>query len=164
MGLTWEMTSPRFSERFSFQPEILFSRVNYDGMIHKTTIPETYYDVHFNWGCLSVPINLKYSYPIGKSILTFQAGIMGDFILNANTSLLQEDIVGNIVYTYPKTEAFEVEEFVFGICGGIGFQRTFNHYQAGLAFRISRMSDVAQGRFLIMEPQRCSLSFQLSTK
>jgi hypothetical protein len=158
------MSSPRLSERFSFQPEILFSRISYDGLVHTTQFSESYYDVHFGWNFLSVPINLKYSYPFGKYTLSIQAGIMSDFIFNANTSILQEDIVGNVVYTYPKTKAFEVEPYLFGVCGGIGLQRKFNLFQAGLAFRFCEMNDVAQGRYLTIDPQRCSLSFQLSTK
>lgn len=164
IGLLFGISSPRFSDRFSFQPEIFLTKVNYDGLIHTTQFTAFIYETHMEWTSLTIPATIKYSYTFGKFKCYLQAGIVADLQLQAKTSYIRKEVVGGVVITDPETEAFTLEGWAYGFCGGLGLQREFNYFQVGIAFRYNQITDVARDRLFEINPERFSLSLQIFTK
>ncbi len=164
LGFILGITSPRLSERFSFQPELFLTKVHYDGLIHTTQFMESIFETKLDWISLTMPVTVKYTYPLGNYRFYLQAGVLGDLQLQGKTSYIRKNVENGVITTEPETEAFTFEGWAYGLCGGLGFQYEFKHFQTGLAIRYNQITDIARNRLFEMKPERLSLSLQIITK
>jgi hypothetical protein len=123
-GLYLNTLLPRFSEKISFQTEVLYVRNQFDNYkefknIYRITRSTIRMDVSY----LKVPILFQYTYSKGKIRPFVQAGAFTAFALKVN-SIRRNEIeqsYNNVVDTEEK-EAFAIKKFQAGYFGGAGFR------------------------------------------
>lgn len=164
-GVLINIASPRISERFSFQSEIQFIKSNYSSLIEINNPTKEIHDTYINLTTLSVPLSLKYSFPEKKYGWYLQGGIDGEYHLNAETKVLSEYIVADVVTTYPERPAFNINKNQFGFWGGVGILKSYQKFKASIAVRYFRMSAMHKyGGYYNVNDNRISLNLILLKK
>ena len=143
-GFITSISSPRLSDRFAFQAELLFTKSSSSGslMLAKTSTDE-FHDTFIEFASLSIPISLKYSLPerrLGSIFLN--GGLNFDFNSKRETRLLSESVfrLSSRVTTFPETSAFEISKSQIGIWGGIGLIKSFSKFDGGLTLRYFQLT------------------------
>ena len=163
-GLMLALSSPRITDRLAFQGELYFSNPAYSGLVVITDATPEYHDSFIDLQILSVPLSLKFFLPEKKYGLYFQGGINYDFHLDSNTKVFSESISGNVVNTFPETQAFEINNIQLGVWGGLGLYKSFDRFTGSLSLRYFQMPNLNQTEGLTANVNRISLNLILFTK
>ncbi len=126
IGISFDVSSPRLSERFSFHSNFLFSSPRYylfDLAQNNFSIERNYVAIEMEE--LKIPISLRYTLP--KIILTpyFDAGVSTTLHLKTSTSWIQEVEMSNIV-EITKSEALTTKKSQFGLWAGFGLSKSIS--------------------------------------
>jgi len=143
VGLIFELTSPRVSNRISFQLETqLFSA----GFSQSTEIPftqyEEFHEANLELTALSFPFSIAYAIPINRNELSLNLGGNFDHLLKYESQ--------RTVYLIKEGETLSTTELDFmhpknmlGAWGSIGYQRKFKKFDIGLRLKYNHLdSDV----------------------
>ncbi len=141
IGVVFDISSPRMTERVAFQGELHFIKHSYSSLVlvKKYSLRE-YHDTYIDLSSLSIPLSFKYSFPERKNGFYLQGGINLDYHLTSRTKLLTERIICNVVNTSPERSAFKINKEQIGCWGGIGMFRSFPKFKASVALRYFQIS------------------------
>jgi len=163
-GVLFGVSSPRISEKLSFQGEVHYIKSSYSSfaVINRTSI--SYHDVYINLNTLSVPLSLKYSFL--ERIIGFylQGGVNFDYNLNSKATVLSEGVTRNVVNTLPERTAFEINKNQIGYWGGIGIIKSFQKFKASIAIRYYQMSKFDNTKGIAANTNRISINLILFKK
>lgn len=135
IGVLFDISSPRITERIAFQGEIHFIKSSYSSLVIIENSSTDYHDTYIDLSTLSVPLSFKYSFPEKKYGLYLQVGINYDYHLNAKSKLLSENVTGNVVNTFPERSAFEINKNQIGYWGGMGILKSYHKFKASISIR-----------------------------
>lgn len=141
-GIVIGISSPRLSERMSFQSEVHYINSNYFSFVELTSVHTDYHDVYIELSTLSIPISVKYTLPLTNSELYFQSGVNFDKHISYESQLFSERVSNNVVFTYPERVAFEIEELQLGAWAGLGILKSFEKFKASIALRYFKMTPI----------------------
>jgi hypothetical protein len=124
LGVSANISSPRFSEKFSLNLDFLYVNTEYKGQ----GVVEDTYAVHTNYMTIAIQsikgqVGLRYTLPERKITPYLNGGISTTYHLKSKSSLVQEVESNNTVKTY-ETSALPISKQEIGIWMGIGGQMT----------------------------------------
>lgn len=165
IGIVLEVSSPRISEKVSFQTELQFSRVKYSALVvKKSSSGSSYHESHIDLATLSMPFTFKYSVPVGKSFIYFQGGFNYDYHIEGNSRLLSEIEILGVVETLPESPAFDLNRHQFGLFAGLGVSRSFQNYRGGIAVRYIDMPKLSKSSGIEVNYNKLALTIIISSK
>jgi hypothetical protein len=165
LGFVMDFSSPRITEKLSLQPEIYITKSSYSGYVQLKTVAATEnYDTQIDLTTLSIPISLKYSLPKRKYSGYLQGGFNFDYHLNAETKLVTEKIWLDNTSTTTESKAFDVNKKQGGFWGGIGFLRSFAHFDGSLNIRYFHMLKLSQTAGIDMNRDKITFSVIIYSK
>ena len=141
-GLSYEIQSPRISERFSFAGDIWASKTNYESHHEKivgiTPILET---VKVSFIQLKVPLGVRYTFPSRRLTPFVNAGICTTFYLNADSQYSGRYTNGQL---YRKdSEPFRIKDTQIGLWGGLGVSTSLgNKFNGSLELRMDQTKNI----------------------
>lgn len=125
-GLTFDILSPRVSERISFHGDVLYlNSTSYGFSIQEIPFRTTRHYVTIELSQLKFPISFRYTFPIKKITPYFDLGASGTLHLNSNSSWTRETQTIDFVETF-NGEALEMKKNQVGYWGGIGVLKSVN--------------------------------------
>ena len=142
-GLLAVLSSPRVSERVSFQTELHFSKSRYIGSAHLSTSQQIH-DVKIDLSTLSIPLSLKYSLPERKYGIYFQGGTSYNHYLKKASEMYSERIDGEEILTSFYDQPIEFNQYAVGFWGGVGVSRSVKYFKASLSFRYGYLLEVVK--------------------
>ncbi|MFB9210974.1 hypothetical protein ACFFUR_04090 [Echinicola jeungdonensis] len=93
-GVIFTLSSPRLSERISFQTEVHYFKSHYSShLIIERSITEIH-NSNINLTTFSVPLSLKYTVPYEKFALSFQGGLNVDYHLEKKQNGMPKKLWG----------------------------------------------------------------------
>lgn len=165
LGFVLDFSSPRITEKLSLQPEVHISKSSYAGSVTLNTVAATeYYDTQIDLTTLSLPISLKYSLPKRKYSGYLQGGFNLDYHIQAKTKLTTEKAWLDNTVTTTESKAFDVNKKQGGFWGGIGFLKTFTHFDGSLNIRYFHMLKLSQTAGIDMNRDKIAFSVIIYSK
>lgn len=164
LGLIAELIFPRLTEKASIQAELSISKPSYSSLVKIEKYPPQIHDIFIDLTTLSIPLSLKYSFLKDKYNFYLQAGTNFDVHVDSKTKILTEEIVDNVVTTYPEKPAFVINKFQIGYWGGIGILRSFQKFNGEISVRYFRMTGLNKLHGFTANNHRISLNFIISKK
>jgi hypothetical protein len=162
-GLIFILSSPRFMNRIAFQSEIEFIKSDFfSEIIISSPSSNDYHDTYIDLTTLSFPQSVRYTVIDKDYRLFINLGIIFANNMHWETIRKSELQTGNDVFT-SSGQAFEIEKKQLGLWGGIGFQKPFDKFNAGVTFKYNRMNKFCVEDFN-SNITRLSLSFIICTK
>ncbi len=138
-GFSFNVTSPRISDRISFSAELHYFKASYSAILENNG----YHESIINLTTLTLPLSLKYSLPVRKDFICFQGGISFDQHLKSNNQVLSELIVGNNIYIQPERKIFTTNNTQSSVWTGISWQKPFKNFKSELALRYFLFSNLS---------------------
>ncbi len=126
LGLSFDIFSPRLSERFSFHGELLYTRSEYDGFNTMTNYSTVRNFVSITLDQLKIPLGFRYTLPEKSFTPYFNIGVSITTHVNSNSDWRQEVEVFDVVTTYQNGEALKMKGTQIGFWGGIGLIKPIN--------------------------------------
>jgi hypothetical protein len=126
IGVSFDISSPRLSERISFHGDLLYltsKYYNYTLYNSSSSVERNYVTIELQQ--LKVPIGIRYTFPIRKFTPYFNAGISSTIHLNSNSKWVQE-VESNSVVNTNESEALEIKSRQLGLWGGCGILKSIN--------------------------------------
>jgi hypothetical protein len=145
IGVSFDILSPRLSERFSFHGDIFYVKSTYYGynLIENLSSTQRNY-VTIDLQQLNVPLGFRYTFPEKKVTPYLNAGITGILHLSSGSTWVQELETNNVVLTY-RDEALPMKNYQLGLWGGIGVLKSINRKLNGfIEFRYERTNGISQ--------------------
>lgn len=164
IGVVIAISSPRITEKIAFQVELHFLKSSYSSFVELEGSSTQYHDTFIDLTTLSIPLSLKYSFPEKKYGIYLQGGINYDYHLRTDTRLLSEEVIGNVVNTFPERSAFEVNDNQIGYWAGIGVLKSFQKFRGSVAIRYFQMSELNKTDGFTAKNNRISLNLILFKK
>jgi hypothetical protein len=162
-GLIFIISSPRFLNRIAYQSEFEFIKSDFFSEQIISSPSGTYYhDTYIDLTTLLFPQSVRYTVIDKDYRLFINLGIIFAKNLQWKTSLENEMLKGNDVFT-SSGQAFEIEKNQLGLWSGLGFQKPFDRFSAGITLKYSRMNKFCTEDFN-SNITRLSLSLIISTK
>lgn len=161
IGLVMAISFPRTLENLTLQTEAYYRQARYAGLREIDYPARTdFHDTYLDFAVLSVPVSLKYRFAVPVKGLFVQAGMQYDYLLQADTRLLTETVVGErTVNTAPESLAFRPTSGRFGFWGGIGWGRPLGNWQLEGSLRYGQIPGLAQNPELQAADQFISFHF-----
>jgi len=163
IGVLIAISSPRITEKIAFQGELHLLKSTYSSLVELES-PTEYHDTFIELTTLSIPLSLKYSFPEKKYGFYLQGGINYDYHLSSDTKLLSEQVIGNVVTTFPENSAFEVNDNQIGYWGGVGILKSYRKFKGSLAIRYFQMTALNKTKGFTANTNRISLNLILFKK
>jgi len=161
IGLSFDVTSPRITERFSLTGNILYTSSSFYKFSEKPT-PQTRDYVTLKATQLQVPLGFKYTFPIKKISPFIQFGAIYVIQTKSSSTWVREVLNGNIVTT-TEGEALEISKNQLGFWGGIGLIRpTFKKFDTSFEFRYSMTNGLSP--YLQLQSRIVNFQFLLSIR
>ena len=165
VGLVLDFSSPRIMEKLSLQPEVYFTKSSYTGSVVLNTIASTeYHDTQIDLTTISIPVSLKYSLPKREYSGYLQGGFNFDYHIKAATNLHTEKAWRDNTVTTTESKAFDVNKKQGGFWGGIGFLKTFTHFDGSLNIRYFHMLKLSQTAGIDMNRDKITFSIIIYSK
>lgn len=163
-GVSFEVRSPRLSERISFDGNLLYltsKYYNYNVFKYGSSTEINYVTIELQQ--LKIPVGICYNFPKRNFTPYFRLGISSTFHLGFNTNWIQEVESFNMVVTH-SNEALAIKNSQFGVWGGSGLLRPISSkLNAFVEFRYEQTNGIAQNS---VDPlahfQSKIINFQLS--
>lgn len=135
VGLLFDMHNPRFSDRLSFQAELIFSKFNYsdasDTEYFQCIETEGY---KLDFIRYSIPLSLKYILLKREYSPYIQAGALCSYVNNGGINLFKNRLFGNEkVVCYDKLMKFSNVQW--GYWTGLGILKSFKKFKIGANLR-----------------------------
>lgn len=162
IGIFFELSAPRVSERFSLQTEVHFSKASFSSLV---VLPDwgytDYHHTYIELSTLSVPLSVKYFLPGNKFSLFFEAGLNYDYNFKKhNTKHIFERVTNNNVYT-AESQVEMLFESQTGFLAGMGILKSFNRIKCGATIRYNKSTDLGSYLGVDSTINRLSLSLIL---
>ncbi len=140
LGVVFEISSPRITERVAFQPEIQFSKSDFSSLSSVGgQASRVYHDTFISLTTVSIPMAFRYSFSERRNSIRVFAGVNLDYHLKSEALVVSELVSGSVVKTY-ENEPFEIYESQFGYWGGLSVMRSFKKVRTGVGIRYIQMS------------------------
>ncbi|MCZ8216106.1 MAG: outer membrane beta-barrel protein, partial [Cyclobacteriaceae bacterium] len=163
VGVSFDILSPRLSERFSFHGDLLYVTSKYYSYT-------SYYDLYYNeinyvtieLEQLKVPIGFRYAFPKRAFSPYLNAGISSTIHLSSNSNWVQEvESIGGVVNIYEK-EALTMRNNQFGLWGGFGIVKSIhNKFNAFFELRYEQTDGILPFSFGLQEYSSQISNFQI---
>ncbi|MFB6319504.1 outer membrane beta-barrel protein [Saccharicrinis sp. FJH54] len=158
-GLVFHVNSPRLNDNIAFQAELFYTPSRFTS---GKNISYNYYEeqhrTDFKMNVLTLPLSMKYSYPVNRNFVFIQGGFNYDIQLNSTSahSAMRYWENGNV---YPAVEPLQVkiDETQFGYWASAGYEYSFDGFSASLQLRFNRMSNMVKNAYLIGKTNSVSL-------
>lgn len=152
IGFSLNISSPRIVQNVDFQTGLVFAKYQFSGLyVIKELNEETYYDSYFEYSKLSIPANIKYSFPERKVGLFVQGGICFDKMIHGTSKVLTEKVQSGVVETQPVRRAFNYDPIQFGLSTGFGCYKTFENLKASILLKYEFMRDLSANEISLSE-------------
>jgi hypothetical protein len=149
--------------RIAFQSEIEFIKSDFfSEQIISSLSGTNYHDTYIDLTTLSLPQSVRYTIIDKDYRLFINLGILLANNLHRKTRDESELLTGDDVFTSSR-QAFEIKMKQLGLWGGIGFQKPFDKFNAGVTFKYNRINKFCAEDFN-SNITRLSLSLIISTK
>jgi hypothetical protein len=162
VGLMLNMFIPKLTEKIGFQAELNFSRTDYSAIVilnNPTNIAT--YNTSISLTTLSVPVSIKYLFPLKRYTIEMLAGLNYDHHLRSDSKSKNKfDSNGDI--TTHEMEAFAIKQSQVGYGGGIGINKSFKAFRAGAIFKYYRMGELNKPETLHANMDKLMLSLMFS--
>jgi hypothetical protein len=123
IGLSFDILSPRLSERFSFHGDVLYIKSKYENVNIFTSYYSTERDyVTIELHQLKIPVGVRYTFPEKKITPYFNMGISTTLNLKSGSTWIQE-LEGNfndVFIRHDKDQALPIKGNQLGFWGGLG--------------------------------------------
>ncbi|MET0759396.1 MAG: porin family protein [Flavobacterium sp.] len=152
----------KVSEKFSVQPELLFSTQGAKEEYSETSGADSYkVENNLNLGYLNIPIMAKY-YVIDK--FSLEAGPQFGFLMSAKSDYTETQTVGGVTSTFSEEVDVkdEMNSVDFGINFGAGYDFTEN-ISAGVRYNLG-LSDISDEQEDNFEVQNSVISVSIGYK
>ncbi|REE01173.1 outer membrane beta-barrel protein [Marinoscillum furvescens] len=164
IGLVGAFTFNRFNDRFGFQVETHYQKVEYTSYIRFKEGHVEHHDSYIMHQTISLPVSMKYTVPRKKHALYLQAGVNLDFHIATQAKSSSEFELNNIISTQPEIEPFEVNKNQIGVFGGAGIQLPFKGRITDVSLRYMNMRAFNETDFIYASNSRISFNFILFLK
>jgi hypothetical protein len=127
VGISLDILSPRFSERFSFHGNAFYftsKYYSYTLISSDASTKRNYVTIELQQ--IKIPIVFRYTFPERNFTPYFNIGISSTVHLNSSSDWIQEVESNNVVETF-KNEALSIKKNQLGIWGGLGVIRSINN-------------------------------------
>jgi hypothetical protein len=162
-GMSLILSSPRFMKRLALQSDISFIKSEFFSEVIKNyTSATNFHDTYVRLKTLSFPQSIRYTVVDRNYRLFINLGFIIAKNLNCSTRVESELLQGNNVYN-SSGEAFEIRIKHVGYWSGIGIQKPFNKFSAGVSLRLNRLNNYLVGDFR-SNITNLSLSLIISTR
>lgn len=126
IGVSFDILSPRLSERISFHGDLLYLISKY----YSHTLYNSGFSIERNYVTielqqLKVPIGIRYTFPERKFTPYFNAGVSGTIHLSSNSRWVRELESNSVVNTYVN-DALVIKNKQLGLWGGCGVLKSIN--------------------------------------
>jgi hypothetical protein len=123
VGLPFDLSSPRITERLSFNGAVFYSNSKYN---RSTSIDERNYSetnyINIEIKELKIPFGMRYTFQIGKLRPYGMIGVSTTIHLNSNSIWIREITTYDVVKKFVQ-EPLLIKENQFGFWGGAGIER-----------------------------------------
>lgn len=123
-GISFTLTSPRVSERFSFLIDVWYTKSRYKEHNVVGTLTPFRNFVTLNIEQLKIPIGFRYTFPERKYTPFVSLGLSSNYHLKSESEWHQEVKYGDIVYMTDKGGLSSIRKYQFGLWGGVGIMRS----------------------------------------
>lgn len=127
IGASFDILSPRLSERISFHGDLLYltsKYYNYTLYSSGSSVERNYVTIELQQ--LKVPIGIRYTFPKREFTPYFNVGISSTIHLSSNSNWVQE-VESNSVVNTNENEALTIKNKQFGLWGGCGVLKSINN-------------------------------------
>lgn len=127
IGASFDILSPRLSERISFHGDLLYltsKYYNYTLYNSSSSVERNYVTIELQQ--LKVPIGIRYTFPKREFTPYFNAGISSTIHLSSNSKWVQE-VESNSVVNTNENEALTIKNKQLGLWGGCGVLKSINN-------------------------------------
>lgn len=127
IGVSFDILSPRLSERISFHGDFLYltsKYYNYTLYNSSSSVERNYVTLELQQ--LKVPIGIRYTFPKREFTPYFNAGISSTIHLSSNSNWVQE-VESNSVVITNESEALVINSRQLGLWGGCGVLKSINN-------------------------------------
>jgi len=137
-GLDLIFTSSRINERIAFQTGLYYSNSSFHSLVvlDKFSSKE-YNDSYFKFSSLTIPIMIRYTFPVNAFSLYFNAGADLSVWFKPDSEVSTESVSGNVV-EISERQPISFFSHPSGVLGGIGILRSFNHFSIGMDLKYDR--------------------------
>lgn len=166
VGVGFSLSSPRIWERGSLEGEVHYFRPIFSSLNEINRWHTEYYETIIDLQILSVPLSVKYKFPLKPFDVFLQGGMTFDLHLGSYTLVRHELVMDNVVWTSPESQAFDLLPFdIFQLSGwgGIGVQKSFQRVKAGVTMRYYRVTPLGIWPLHRIANHRLSVNFFIST-
>jgi len=164
LGMIMNISSPRFSENLSLQPEIHFSQTDIASTrAEKIDFADfaLHHDTRIKYTTLSVPVSVKYTFPQKKWSWYMQAGFSFEHNFNTEFTQSTKQVEGSDVRVFKENDwGLSINQA--SIWGGIGASKSFKNFRGGLVFRYYKLYQKQIKLVASMSQTRASLSLIIS--
>ncbi|MEO9485040.1 MAG: porin family protein [Ekhidna sp.] len=159
-GIITTISSPRVSDKLTFQAELNFRKSNYSSTFKDGGANPKFYYPSIDLTTLSIPLSFNYLFPSKNYSLYINGGLNLDLQLNSSTKLPSEQVFDDEVITLPESTFWRIRPFQFGLVGGIGMLRSFKKFKGSVVVRYFQMSPIyREGAIsMVVNPSRISLT------
>ena len=163
-GIIIGFSSPRLSDKISFQTELHFFKPAYSSFITiRNNSSIEYYDMYIDRTTLSIPLSVRYSSSATRNSWFAQAGINWDYNINDEMTYIYEDVAGKVVNTYRSTP-FQLNHNLVGYWAGCGYEARFRKFNGCLALRYFSLLNTSREENITAINSRLALSIIIVTK
>lgn len=127
IGVSFDILSPRLSERISFHSDLLYltsKYYNYTLYNNFSSVERNYVTIELQQ--LKVPIGIRYTFPKREFTPYVNAGISSTIHLSSNSKWVQE-VESNSVVNTNESEALVIKNKQFGLWGGCGVLKSVSN-------------------------------------
>ncbi|MFB6341091.1 outer membrane beta-barrel protein [Saccharicrinis sp. FJH62] len=165
-GLVFCVNSPRLNDNIAFQAELFYTPSRFASEKNFSyNIYEEQHRTEFKMNVLTLPLSIKYSFPVKQNFVFIQGGFNYDIQLNSNSvhSATRYWENGNV---YPAVEPLQIEidKTQFGYWASAGYEYSFDYFSASLQLRFNRMSNMVKNPYLIGRINTLSILFIVYAK
>lgn len=132
VGLSADVSFPRFSERLAFHAELTYLSTKYNSYkadFYTLVSVRNYTSIAIDQ--LKLPLGFRYQFPIGNLMPYVSAGISQTLHLSKGSVWTKEVESKYIVQTF-QDEAIAINDSQHGIWGGLGVTKAFDRFDAAI--------------------------------
>lgn len=137
-GLDLIFTSSRINERIALKTGLYYSSSSFHSLVVFDKLGyKEYNDSYFKFSSLTIPLMIRYTFPINVFSFYFNAGVDFRAWVKADSEGSTESVSGNVV-EISERPPISFFSHPSGVLGGIGVLRSFNHFSVGLDLKYDR--------------------------
>ena len=129
VGLFGNLSLPRLNEKLSLQGELLVTRNKYSASFTQSggfgRVNE--YDLLFDLTYLKFPLQLRYTFPVGRNRPFINAGVMNGYAIAVKQESVLNSTLGSTSYTETKPAIDNFRKYNQALTAGIGWQYARRH-------------------------------------